>query len=341
VPVVVGALALSAVAALAPAGNASTERAAVVGSHKITMPPVGAKPDNSVVFGKLAYGGGIGGVGVETNAKVYLVFWGTQWGTASMSGPNLVFTNDPRSAAPYVQNFLRGLFGSQDTWSTSMKQYCQGVAAGATKCGKGTVKVKHPTSTPLVGVWYDNAGAAPTSATEPQLGAEGVRAAQHFGNTTAASNVSTQYVIMSPTGTHPDGFPSTGFCAWHDYAADLGAAEPFGHVALTNMPYVSDAGFSCGQNFVNAGAAGLNDGFSIVEGHEYAETVTDQFPIGGWFTNSGGENGDKCAWVNAGRGAAANITTSTGTFAVQSLFSNNAGTAGNCSIFYATKRNQH
>jgi serine protease len=339
-PVVAGALALSAIAALAPAGNASTERAAVVGSHLISMPPVGAKPANSVVFGKMSYGGGIGGIGVEPNAKVYLVFWGTQWGTASTSGSNLVFTNDPSGEAPYVQNFVRGLFGSMDTWSTSQTQYCQNVATGATKCGRGTTKIKHPTTTPLAGVWYDNAAAEPASATEPQLGAEGVRAAQHFGNTTAASNFSTQYVILSPTGTHPDGFPSTGFCAWHDYAADLGAAEPFGHVALTNMPYVTNAGFSCGQSFVNPGAAGALDGVSIVEGHELEETVTDQFPVGGW-TGPGSETGDKCAWISAGRGAAANITLATGTFAVQSLFSNNAGISGNCDIFYAGKKNQH
>src|SRR6266568_8496926 len=44
----------------------------------------------------------------------------------------------------------------------------------------------------------------------------------HFGNTTSASNRDAQYAIISPTGTHPDGFntPSGQFCAWHDDTAD-------------------------------------------------------------------------------------------------------------------------
>src|SRR5260221_9615616 len=37
--------------------------------------------------GKLSYGGGVGGVGVLSGqSKVYLVFYGTQWGT--QSGPD-------------------------------------------------------------------------------------------------------------------------------------------------------------------------------------------------------------------------------------------------------------
>ena len=67
------------------------------------------------------------------------------------------------------------------------------------------------------------------------------------------------------------------------------------------MPYVTDLGASCGQNFVNAGSAGTLDGVTIVEGHEYAETITDQNPAGGWTDRTGDENADKCAWVGAGR----------------------------------------
>jgi hypothetical protein len=39
--------------------------------------------------------------------------------------------------------------------------------------------------------------------------------------------------VVSPSGTSPDGFPNTGFCAWHDWN---------GTTAYTNMPYVLDAG---------------------------------------------------------------------------------------------------
>ena len=94
------------------------------------------------------------------------------------------------------------------------------------------------------------------------------------------------------------------------------------------MPYVSDAGASCGQNFVNAGAAGTDDGFSIVEGHEYAETITDQNPSGGWTNrnrrsgNYGAENGDECAWISSGQGKSANVVMANGTYAMQSTWSN-------------------
>ena len=120
----------------------------------------------------------------------------------------------------------------------------------------------------------------------------------------------------------------TQFCAWHS-----STSSSYGTLAYTNLPYITDAGASCGQNFVNGGSAGLLDGVSIVGGHEYGETVSDPFPNSGWLDGSGRENGDKCAWISSGQGASANITLPTGTFAVQSLWSNLAnGDAGGCVI---------
>jgi hypothetical protein len=71
---------------------------------------------------------------------------------------------------------------------------------------------------------------------------------------------------------------------------------------------------------------------SIVEGHEYAETITDQNPAGGWTDTSGEENGDKCAWGTPGTdGGAFNLTTTTGSFAMQTTWANDgAGGAGSC-----------
>jgi serine protease len=297
----------------------------------------------------LQYYGGTKGIGVEVHPKVYLVFWGAQWGTPGTSGSNVTFTNDPAGAAPYVQNFLRGLYGSADTWSTSTTQYCQGVVKGATTCPPTATFVHHPTATPLAGVWSDVSALAPVQATAKQLGTEADLAAQHFGNLTPSSNSSVQYVIVSPTQTHPDGFnlPTTGFCAWHDFtrAKDIGVITTRGAIAFTNLPYISDAGPNCGMGFVNT--PGLLDGWSIVEGHEYGETVTDFFPqapigatnltSGGWFEPLKGENGDKCAWIAPGTaGGAADITLTTGNFAVQSLWSNTANTGtGGCVIFYS------
>jgi len=299
------------------------------GSGSATQPAVAAATGPET----LSFGGGVDSIGVTSGSpRVYLVFWGTQWGTeGTNSSGYATFTGDPSNAAPYIQAWIKGLGTNGELWSGVMTQYCDGsqVAVGATSCPSGAPHVGYPNGA-LAGIWYDNSAAAPSQASGNQLAAEAVKAAGHFGNTTQASNRYAQYVILSPTGTHPDGFntPSGGFCAWHDYNGDTtltgGAApSPYGDIALTNMPYVADLGASCGANFVSNSL----DGFSIVGGHEYAETLTDQNPAGGWVNNTGSsftgqENGDECAWISSGQGAAALVTFSTGSFAMQSTWSN-------------------
>jgi serine protease len=121
---------------------------------------------------------------------------------------------------------------------------------------------------------------------------------------------------LSAPGTDPDGFLTSNWCAWHDYTT-----SSVGNVAYTNMPYVMDDGAACGQGFVNS--PGTLDGYSIVEGHEYAETLTDQFPSFGWLSRSGSEVGDECAWILPGSpGGAADVTMGTGSFSMQSTWSN-------------------
>ncbi len=287
----------------------------------------------------LSYGGSISGVGVTTGApKVYLVFWGSQWGAQSTdANNNVTLAGDSNGMAPDLQQFFKGIGTGSETWSGVMTQYCEGVSAGSQTCASSASHVGYPTGGALAGVWVDESATAPSQATGHQIGQEAVNAATHFGNTTQASNRNTQYVIVSPSGTHPDGFNTiTGqFCAWHDYTGDGtlsggSVSSPDGLLAFTNLPYVTDMGPSCGQNFVNSGSAGTLDGVTIVEGHEYAETITDQYPAGGWTDSSGNENGDKCAWISSGQGASQNITLSTGTFAVQSTWANdyNSGSGG-------------
>lgn len=279
----------------------------------------------------LKFGGGVDGIGVTTGAeKVYLVFWGKQWGTQSTNSKgDVTLSGDPNGAAPYLQELFKGLGTGGETWSGVMTQYCQGVSTGATSCpASNTQHVGYPTGGALKGVWVDESASAPSQATPAQIGTEAINAANHFGNTTAAANRTAQYDIVSPTGTNPDNYKGQGFCAWHDWNGDsyVGVSSPYGDIAFTNMPYVSDAGASCGENFVNGGSAGVLDGFSIVNGHEYAETVTDQNPAGGWTNAAGSENGDICAW-NQGPGAPAqNLSLTTGTFAMQSTYSNDGST---------------
>jgi hypothetical protein len=253
----------------------------------------------------LYYHGGVsdgtaGTIGVETTPKVYLVFWGSQW-----------TNNDPSGEGGILRSFLGGVGGS--SWLNSVTQYCQGVASGTYTCGSSGQHAGNPSGI-LASYWYDNASAAPKSPSQSNLAGEAVRAAAHFGNTTVGSNASTQYVIATATGNNSGGFGGH-YCAWHS-----STTSSYGDIAYTNLPYMTDGGASCGANFNNLGP---NAGITIVEGHELAETITDQFPNGGWLDSGGAENGDKCAWIRTGSpGASANITLSTGTFPVQSLWSN-------------------
>lgn len=294
----------------------------------------------------LAYGGGISGVGVTTGApRVYFVFWGSQWGTAgteSLNGHTYdTYSGDPKGMAPDLEAFFTGLGTNGETWSGVATQYCQGVAKGTITCPTNVPHVGYPTGGAFAGAWEDATAAAPHEATAAQLATEAENAAGHFGNTTQASNANVEYFIVSPTGTLPDGFntPQGNFCAWHDYTGDtsLGTvSQPNGMVAFTNMPYVTDAGASCGANFVNSGSAGTLDGVTIVGGHEYTETITDQFPAGGWTDSSGSEIGDKCAWISSGQGAAQDLTLTTGSFAIQSMWANDFNNgAGGCEVSHS------
>jgi serine protease len=283
----------------------------------------------------LEFQGGIDGVGVTTGKpKIYLVFWGSQWGTQSTNGQGYItFSGDPQGMAPVLQAFFKGLGTGGELWSGVMTQYCQGVAVGKQFCSTANPHVGYPTGGALAGVWEDTSAAAPTQASGHQIAVEAEAAAAHFGNTTATLNRHVQYDIISPTGTNPDNYQGQGFCAWHDYTGDAyldgggGASGPL--LAFTNMPYVTDVGSSCGAGFVNPG--NNLDGVTIVNGHEWAETITDQFPAGGWIDPYGEETGDLCAWISSGQGASANLVLTTGTFAVQSTWSNHYNNgAGGC-----------
>jgi hypothetical protein len=154
----------------------------------------------------------------------------------------------------------------------------------------------------------------PQGVNQSQLGAEADAFAVQQGITDLTD---AQIVIATQSGTCPAGFaaPACGgsenYCAWHS-----NSNEPY-----TNLPYQLDAGDKCGENFVNPN--GTYDGFSIIGGHEYAESITDPFPSSGWVDPNdlgGGEIADKCLWSPQ----SGDVSLSTGKFAMQPLWSNSA-----------------
>jgi len=291
-------------------------------------------PDVATGPETLSYGGGIDGIGVnDGHSKVYLVFYGTQWGTESTnSSGDATFSGDPDGGAPVAQEMFKGIGTGGELWSADLTQWCDGpnVAAGATSCPSNASFVPYQSGGVLAGVWYDNSAASPSAATGHQLGVEAVNAASHFGNTTAASNRNAYYVILSPHGTNPDSYQGQ-YCAWHDYNGDSTltggpVTSPYGDIAFSNQPYNMDSGAGCGVGFVNS--PGTLDGYTITLGHEWHEMMSDQNPAGGWTNNTGSsyngqEDSDECAWLSPGTaGGAANVTMGTGTFAEQASWSN-------------------
>jgi hypothetical protein len=225
-----------------------------------------------------------------------------------------------------LQSFYSHVGGS--VWNGIVTQYCQGVPTGTVSCNGAGQPAGNP-ATIFAAAWSDNTVAAPASPTQTDIANEAIRAASHFGNTTAAKNASVQYVIATAHGNNQSGFGST-FCAYHDVVASSA-----GNIAYTNLPYITDAGAGCGANFNNLGAKA---GITIVAGHEFAETESDQFPEGGWFDSGMSEIGDKCAWISTGQGKVQNVTfASTAVFPMQSLWSNiPGGGVGACVFSKAT-----
>ena len=289
-------LVAGATGAGAAAASGSNHRAPQVGHGHFGVKPihpavhVGSAASNTLSIHSSAKKGV-----VSPKPKVYLIFWGSQW------------SSDPHGAAPALQAFFSGLFGNVDTWGTILNQYCEGVPVGTTNCGNKGKHIKHPTSSILAGAWFDNAKPAPASATAAQIAAEAVAGATHFGNTTQKPNLNAQYVVASASGTHPDGFPNTGICGWHDITTSVD-----GNIAYTNLPYVADLGAGA---CTTLHPAGILDGYFSTETHEYGETATDFWPARGWL-GGGSEIGDECVSLDA------YLTLSTGTFDVQGLWSN-------------------
>jgi serine protease len=246
---------------------------------------------------------------VQHSPKVWVVFWGPNW-------PSDV---NQTAVENYMLSFYSGLGASDDTWSQTTSQYSDGTG------------VPRFTAGVLTAAAFD-ASTPPAEVAPSDIAAEAVAAANFFK---IADVPDAQVVVAAQSGTcFSDGFAGSScqpvqssYCGWHS-ATSYGS----GHLSFTNFPYQLDAGAACGENFINAGSAGTLDGVSIIGGHEFAEAVTDPTPNSGYIdlsdNVSGGEIADKCIWGGVLWGssdAAGNVTLKTGTYAMQSLWSNTVG----------------
>lgn len=272
---------------------------------------------------------------------------------------------DPDGAGKYMANWVYQLGGTQ--WAGEQTQYYQSTT-GANGLAYAQ-HIANPTdqlggiwaddTNSITGLEKTTATAAPGAGnTYTDLAAEAARAVSHFHITDLAN---ANIVIAQPANYSDPNALSTGYCAFHDYTyPDLEGGIYNGlpqGISYTNMPYsldISSGGANeCGENSVNSGSAGTLDGFSIALGHEIEETVTDPGAedvvgtgtsakqIGGWYDAlDANENGDKCAYVGENLLTGQSVTqipgalndikgNHGGTFAVQSLWSNDAaGGAG-------------
>jgi hypothetical protein len=250
------------------------------------------------------------GGSVQIGTQVFISYWGSEWSTGFSTGGYSSAT-----AQTYVNSFFTNVGGS--SWINSDTQYCQNVPSGTTSCAgiSGAQFVTNPAD--QFGSTWNDTTSVPSSPTQSQIAAAALRLANHFGGYSPNNT----YLVFTPTGKSMSGF-GTSWCAWHSSTTGTVGGSSV-RVAYGYIPYMPDAGASCGRNFVNSSNTafgnGYFDGFSVVAGHEYEEAQTDPFPSSGWLDSRGAEDADKCAWSSS----SGNISLFGGhNFAVQPLWSN-------------------
>jgi hypothetical protein len=232
----------------------------------------------------LSYGGGP----VLVTPKVYLIFWGYKT------------YGDPDHVKRLLKLYSKNMGGSGH--NNIYTQYYQ-------KVGGTTTYITNPT-TQLGGVWEDDHNSVPGSPSDAQVAAEALNGVAHFGYDANGS-----YVVATPHGHNSAGFGSQ-WCAYHGAAFTSNKL-----VSYTNLPYMPDAvpQTNCGANIIAppSDESGTDEGVTIVQGHEYGESVTDPNPPSGWYNPSAGEIGDICAWQNI-----QNDTFHHHSYTMQPMFSN-------------------
>jgi serine protease len=214
--------------------------------------------------GLLEYGFGP----VLPKPKVYLIFWGYKT------------YGDPDGVAKLLKAYSKYMGGSGH--NNIYTQYYEYVISKK-------IMIKNP-KMQLGGVWLDDTNSVPLSPTDAQVAEEALNGVAKFGYDQNGS-----YVVATPTGRSSSGFGSV-WCAYHSAASYNGQL-----VSYTNLPYMPNAGQNCGANQISppSDESGVDEGVTIVEGHEYGESVTDPNPPYGWYAYFyGKEIGDLCEWQN-------------------------------------------
>jgi hypothetical protein len=221
--------------------------------------------------------------------KMYLIIWGYE------------LAGDPNEVKPLLKQYAKAIGGSQ--YNNIYTQYYQIVS--------GVQRYITNSSNQFGGIWSDNVNAVPAHPREAQIAAEAIKGIAHFGYDPNGS-----YVVATPHLHSSSGF-GTSWCASHGSTIFEGKV-----ISYTDLPYIPDAGGSCGANFTGPppDETGADEGVTIVAGEEYGESVTDPNPPTGWYNKFYGEIGDICAWQNI-----LNDPFGSNSYTSQPMFSNASG----------------
>ena len=176
-----------------------------------------------------------------------------------------------RGAAP--ASFFSDVGGS--SWLNSVTQYCQGVASGTVFCNGSTGTAAGNAA----GMLQRVSGTTTPRRHRPRRASrssprEAVRAAQHFGNTAFDRRTARAVRDRDRARQQRVGLRYAVLRVAQLHRRPLTATSPT-RTCRTSRTRAPRAGRT-------STASGANAGITIVEGHELAETITDQFPNGGW-----------------------------------------------------------
>jgi hypothetical protein len=203
---------------------------------------------------------------VLVTPTVYLIIW------------DYAKYSDPDNIESLLESYLPNMGGSGH--NNIYIQYYE-------KTGSTTTYITNPANQ-YGGVWVYKKK-APTSPTDEQVAEVALAGVAHFGY-----NANGSYIVATPHHHSTPGFGSQ-WCGYHSETRYQSH-----NVSYTNLPYMPDAGPSCGANYITppADEPGVDEGVTIVEGHEDGESTTDPVVGLGWYNATYGEIGDICAWQN-------------------------------------------